>query len=226
MVKKMSIISGFEELAQGLLDKTITKEGLLKTVKQDSSLVPLLIEGVGHKRANVRYGCSNVLLKLSEEHPEWLYPEFDFFVTLLDSKYRILIWTSFGLLANLATVDADKKFDAVFDKYYSFLDAEHMVTVSNLVGASGKIANAKPYLAPKITTELLKVQNLSTTPHLTEECKLVIAQHAIASFDLYFDKIDQQQEQVLNFVKSCKGSSRKKLRTKAERFLKKWDNQG
>lgn len=221
----MSTITGFDELAQGLLDKTITKEGLLKAVKQDSSLVPLLLEGVGHKRANVRYGCSNVLLELSEEQPQVLYPDFDFFVKLLDSEHRILIWTAFGILANLAKVDDDKKFDAVFDKYYSFLDAEHMVTVANLVGASGKIAQAKPYLAPKITTELLKVQNLSTTPYLTEECKRVIAQHAIASFDLYFDKIDNQQEQVIDFVKSCLGSSRKKLRTKAEKFLKKWNQQ-
>jgi hypothetical protein len=207
------------------LNKTITKEELLKAVKQDSSLVPLLLEGVDHKRANVRYGCSNVLLELSEEQPKLLYADFDFFVKLLDSEYRILIWTAFGILANLAQVDEDKKFDAIFDKYYSFLDAEHMVTVANVVGASGKIATAKPYLAPKITAELLKVQNLSTTPHLTEECKKVIAQHAISSFDMYFDKIDQQQEEIINFVKSCTGSSRKKLRTNAEKFLKKWNQQ-
>jgi len=105
------------------------------------------------------------------------------------------------------------------------LDAEHMVTVANLVGNSGKIANAKPYLVPKITEELLKVQNLSTTPHLTEECKKVIAQNAISSFDLFFDKIGPQQEQVLTFVKSHRGSSRKKLRINAEKFLKKWNKQ-
>ena len=108
--------------------------------------------------------------------------------------------------------------------FYSFLGNEYMITVANLVGNSGKIANAKPYLAPKITEELLKVQNLSITPHLTEECKRVIAQHAIGSFDEFFDKIDKQQEQVLEFVKSCRNSSRKKLRTKAEKFLEKWDN--
>lgn len=221
----MNKIMSFDELALGLLEKTITKQQLLKTVKEDSSLIPLLLEGVGHKKAAVRYGCSKVLMDLSEDHPELLYPEFDFFVKLLDSKYRILTWTAFAVIANLTTVDVDKKFDTVFDKYYSFLDAEYMVTVANLVGNSGKIANAKPYLVPKITEELLKVQNLSTTPHLTEECKKVIAQSAISSFDLFFDKIGPQKEQVIIFVKSHRGSSRKKLRITAEKFLKKWNKQ-
>ncbi len=212
-------------MALRLLEKTITKQQLLKTLKEDSSLIPLLLEGVGHKKAAVRYGCSKILMDLSEDHPELLYPEFDFFVKLLDSKYRILTWTAFAVIANLTTVDVDKKFDTVFDKYYSFLDAEYMVTVANLVGNSGKIANAKPYLVPKITEELLKVQNLSTTPHLTEECKKVIAQSAISSFDLFFDKIGPQKEQVIIFVKSHRSSSRKKLRITAEKFLKKWNKQ-
>ncbi|MEJ2126679.1 MAG: hypothetical protein P8X84_04090 [Candidatus Bathyarchaeota archaeon] len=216
-------INGFDELAQGLLEKKISKEQMLYTVKEDPDLIPLLLHGVDHKKAAVRYGCSKDMMDLSEDHPEQLYSEFDFFVKLLDSKYRILIWNAFVILANLTRVDVDKKFDAVFDKYYSFLDAEHMVTVANLVGNSGKIANAKPYLVPKITEELLKVQNLSTTPHLTEECKRVIAQQAIDSFDEFFDKIDKQQDQVLYFVKLCLNSSRKKLRSKAENFLKKWN---
>jgi hypothetical protein len=93
--------------------------------------------------------------------------------------------------------------------------------VANVVGNSGTIALAKPYLIPKITDELLKVQTLSTTPHLTEECKRVLAQQAIKSFDLFFDKVDQK-EPVLSFVEACLDSSRKKLRTAAEAFLEKW----
>ena len=203
------------------MDKTVTKEELLKRVKQDFSLISLLLKGVDHPKAAVRYGCSKVLMDLSEEHPEKLYPNFDFFVNLLDSKYRILTWTALAIIANLTRVDADKKFDAVFGKYYSFLGNEYMVTVANVVGNSGKIALAKPYLIPEITEELLKVQGLSTTPHLTEECRRVIAQHAIRTFDLFFDRIDQK-ERVTSFVKACLDSPRKKLRTAAESFLEKW----
>ncbi len=211
----------FPELAQSLLDKRVTKEELLNRVKQDFSLIPLLLKGVDHPKAAVRYGCAKVLMDLSEEHPEKLYPSFDFFVNLLDNKYRILTWNALAIIANLTRVDADKKFDAVFDKYYSFLDNDYMVTVANVVGNSGKIALAKPYLIPKITDELLKVQDLSVTPHLTEECRRVIAQHAIKTLDLFFDRIDQK-ERVISFVKLHLDSPRKKLRTAAEKFLGKW----
>jgi len=211
----------FSQLSQSLIDKTVTKEELLNRVKQDFSLIPLLLKGVDHPKAAVRYGCSKVLMDLSEEHPEKLYPNFDFFVNLLDSKYRILTWTALAIIANLTPVDADNKFDDIFDKYYSFLDDDYMVTVANVVGNSGKIAHAKPYLIPKITDELLKVQDISTTPHLTEECRRVIAQHAIKTFGLFFDRIDHK-ERVISFVKLHLDSPRKKLRTAAESFLEKW----
>ena len=211
----------FSQLSQSLMDKTVTKDELLNRVKQDFSLIPLLLKGVDHPKAAVRYGCSKVLMDLSEEHPEKLYPHFDFFVSLLDSKYRILTWNALDIIANLTQVDADNKFGPIFDRYYSFLDDDYMVTVANVVGNSGKIAQAKPYLIPKITDELLKVQDLSTTPHLTEECRRVIAQSTIKTLDLFFDRIDQK-ERVISFVKLHLDSPRKKLRTTAERFLEKW----
>lgn len=211
----------FSQLTEAILDKSISKEELLNRVRRDFSLIPLLLEGVDHPKAAVRYGCAKVLMDLSEEHPEKMYPHFDSFIELLDSKYRILTWNALAIVANLTRVDTDNKFDPIFDKYYSFLDDDYMVTVANVVGNSGKIAHAKPYLIPKITDELLKAQDISTTPHLTEECKRVIAQQAIKTLDLFFDRIDQK-EQVIAFVKACLDSPRKKLRTAAEKFLKKW----
>lgn len=211
----------FSELAHALLDKTITKKELLDRVRQDFSLISFLLSGVGSSKAAVRYGCAKVLMDLSEENPEKLYPYFDSFIDLLDSKYRILTWNALAIIANLTRVDTNKKFDAIFGRYYSFLDNDYMVTVANVVGNSGKIALAKPYLIPKITEELLKVEDISTGPHLTEECKRVIAQHAIKTLDLFFDRIDQK-ERVISFVKAHLDSPRKSLRTAAENFLKKW----
>jgi hypothetical protein len=211
----------FSGLFQALVDKTITKEELLNRVKRNFSLLPLLFKGLDSSKAAVRYGCAKVLMDLSDEHPEKLYPHFDLFIDLLESRYRILTWNALAIIANLTRVDADKKFDAVFGKYYSLLNNDYMVTVANVVGNSGKIANAKPYLIPEITDELLKVQELSTGPHLTEECRRVIAQQAIKSFDQFFDRVDQK-ERVFSFVEACLDSSRKKLRITAENFLEKW----
>jgi hypothetical protein len=128
-----------------------------------------------------------------------------------------------AVIANLTEVDIENKFDTIFDKYYSFLNDEYMVTVANIVGNSAKIAKAKPHLSQKITNELLKVENISTSPHLTKECKNVIVEKAILSFDMYFDQI-QNKDDVTSFVRRQLNNTRKTARTKAEDFLKKWGN--
>ena len=209
------------ELLQKLANKSITKKELLQRMEQNFNLLPEVLNGVSSSKAAIRYGCAKVLMDLSEEHPEQLYPHMDSFINLLDSKYRILTWNAMAIIANLAKVDEDKKFDAIFDKYYSFLNDAYMVTVANVVGNSAKIALAKPHLTQKITKELLKVENISTTPHLTEECKRVIAEHTIKSFALFFNNIEQK-EKVISFVANHTNSPRKTLRKAAEDFLTKF----
>ncbi|MCJ7763158.1 hypothetical protein MUP38_06880 [Candidatus Bathyarchaeota archaeon] len=209
------------ELLKKLAAKTLTKDELRRKVEHDFNLLPTLLTGVSSPKAAIRYGCAKILMDLSDEYPEKLYPYMDTFVALLGSKYRILTWNAMAIIANLAKVDKEQKFDAVFDRYYGFLNDEYMVTVANVVGNSGKIALAKPYLAPRITEKLLTVENLSVTPHLTEECKRVIAEHAIGAFDLFFDKV-KQKEKVFAFVERQLNSSRSTLRVQAENFLKKW----
>ena len=207
-------------LLEKLGNKELTKKQLYQQVEENFGLLPELVEGTSSAKASVRYGCSSVLMDLSAKYPKKLYPYMDDFVGLLDSKYRILTWNTMAIIANLTSADADRKFDAVFDKYYGFLNNEYMVTVANVVGNSAKIANAKPYLAKKITTELLKVEDLTSTPHLTEECKRVIAEHAIRTFNAYFDLI-ADKEQVLAFARKHQNSPRATLKKEAQNFLKK-----
>jgi len=209
-------------LLQEIANKFITKQDLLQRVEKDFSLLPVVLAGVSSPKAAVRYGCASVLMDLSRTHPEKLYPHMDSFIALLGSKYRILTWNAMAIIANLARVDEDRKFDAIFTKYYSFLNDEYMVTVANVVGNSGKIALVKPYLAQRIADELLKVESISTSPHLTEECKRVIAEKAIESFSVFFSQI-KKKEKVVHFVKNQLNSPRKTLVSKAEIFLKKWN---
>jgi hypothetical protein len=209
------------ELLKKLAAKTLTKDELRRKVEHDFSLLPTLLTGLSSPKAAIRYGCAKILMGLSAEYPEKLYPYMDTFVALLGSKYRILTWNAMAIIANLAKVDKEQKFDAAFGRYYGFLNDEYMVTVANVVGNSGKIALAKPYLVPRITEKLLMVEHLAVTPHLTEECKRVIAEKAIGAFDLFFDKI-KQKGKVFAFVEKQLDSSRKRLSVQAESFLKKW----
>ena len=209
------------KLLQKLVNKTLTKQQILEKVKRNYELIPEILDGISSSKPAIRYSCAKVLMDLSEEEPEKLYAHMDFFIKMLESKYRILTWNAIITIANLTKVDSEKKFDSIFDKYYSFLDDEYMVTVANVVGNSGKIALAKPYLTQKITDKLLKVENISITPHLSEECKRVITQHAIKTFDLFFSQIEEK-DKVISFVKKHLNSSRETLRTESENFLKRW----
>ncbi len=209
------------DLVQQLGEKKITKDQLFKIVKQNPDLIPGLLKGISSPKPAIRYGCGKVLMDLSEEQPEHLYPYMDFFISLLESKYRILTWNAIIIIANLAKVDAEKKFDNNFEKYFHLLHNEYMVTVANVVGSAGKIALAKPYLTDQIVEKLLMVEKISTTPHLSSECKRVIIEHTIKSFDMFFPQI-RQKENVISFVKKQLKSSRKTLRTESENFLKKW----
>lgn len=209
-------------LIQKLENKSISKEQILKKVKQNDNLIPEIISGISSSKPAIRYGCAKILMDLSEEQPEKLYPHWNFFINLLDSKYRILTWNAIIIIANLTKVDTENKFDSIFKKYFSYLDNEYMVTVANIIGNSCKIALAKPHLVQKITDELLKVENISITPHLSEECKRVIAGHAIKFFDMFFDQI-KQKDRIVLFIRKHLDSSRNSLQIDAQKFLKKWD---
>lgn len=208
-------------LLQKLGSKQITKVQLYQKVEADFSLVAELIDGTASPKAAIRYCCASVLMDLSVKHPDKLYSYMERFIRLLDSKHRILTWNALAIVAQLTAVDSQRKFDAVFDKYYSFLGNEYMVSVANTVGNSGVIAKNKPYLADRIITELLKVQNLKITPHLTEECKLVIAQKAIETFNTLMN-FTKNKSVLLDFAGQYKNSSRDALRKEAQMFLRKW----
>ncbi len=210
------------KLLQKLEKKTMTKQQLIQKVRQHPELIPEILGGVSSPKPAIRYGCAKVLMELSGEDPKKLYPHMDFFIHLLDSKYRILTWNALIIIANLTSVDTKKKFDAIFNHYYDYLNDDYMVTVANVIGQSGKIAVAKPYLTQRITEKLLTVEHLPTRPHLSEECKRVITEHAIKTFDEFFLQI-QHKDNVVSFVKKQLNSPRETLRTESEKFLRKWD---
>jgi hypothetical protein len=216
-------VSSMYELLAEIADKSLTKKMLYGKVEQNFGLVSTLLEGTSSAKATVRYGCGSVLMNLSEKYPEKLYPYMDQFLALLDSKHRILCWNAIYIIANLSCVDKNQKFEAAFAKYYSLFNSGYMVTVANLVDASGKIALAKPKLANQIAQQLLKAESLEITPHLTGECKLVIAEHAIESFSLFFNELDHNTKgKVYGFVERQQGSPRQSLSKQAAAFVKKW----
>jgi hypothetical protein len=209
-----------DKLLQGLEDKSLTKGRLHQIVEDDLELIPVLVRGMYSQKPSIRYGCGKVLMDLSEIHPKEVYPHIDSFIELLDSKFRITKWNSMAIIANITTIDKEKKIDSILEQFFSFLRDEYIVTVANAIKNLGKIALAKPYLIQEITDEILKVEKIELTAHITEECRRIIAEQAIRAFDLFFENINEKKK-VLSFVERQLHSSRKSLRSKAADFVRK-----
>ena len=129
---------------------------------------------------------------------------------------------SFLQVANLTAVDTEKKFEAIFRKYYAPMPGPAMVTAANIIGSSARIALAKPELTQRIVREILKVEKAKYERKgvPSPECRNVAIGHAIDAFDTFFEQIGDKAA-VVGFVKRQLENTRKQVVKKAERFGRK-----
>lgn len=208
------------DLPNRLKDKTITPETLATRAREDPDLIPSLLAGLRNPAAAVRYGSSKTLILISQQDPTLLYPHFQDFVQLLDSPHRILTWNALTILANLTTVDTENKFEKILDRYYHHLTDGYLVTATTIIDHTPTIITAKPYLADRITTHLLKTDAIPTNPHLTEECKQIIAAKTITTLDTIYPHI-KNHDHILKYISRYTKSTRPTTKKLAETFLKK-----
>nr|MDO8133629.1 hypothetical protein [Candidatus Njordarchaeum guaymaensis] len=193
-------------------------ETLAREAVDDKRTVSQLLEGILSKKEATRYDSFKALLLLSGKHPEVLYPEWDFFAKLIDSDNNSMRYIALHIVANLATVDAQNKFDKIFGKYFSLLDDKNLPTAAHLAGNSGKIAKAKPQLQTKITNKLLSIDKTHHSP----EHKDLIKSYAIESFSEFFGEAKDKRE-IMKFVKKQLQSRSPRTRKTAKEFLKRWE---
>lgn len=206
-------------ITEELGKKEIKAEDIAKNVIKDSGLLPEIFNGISSENPRIRMKSAKILRVISEKNPKILYSKMDFFVDLLDSSNKILKWIATDVIGNLTSIDSKNKFDRNYKKYYSLLSDESMITVGHVVDNSGNIAKAKPHLTQEITSELLKIEKIPTSPHLTQECKNILLGKTILAFSMYFDQIENK-DSVISFVKRQLDNTRNATKAKAERFLK------
>ena len=197
--------------------KDVDVASLAKRVLEDMEVLPELLDGILASKDFIRFNSFKVLLFISEEHPEVLYPRLDFFSSLLDSDNSYQQYIAIYLIASLARVDDSARLEGIFDKLYSILDGEGTITAAHLARNSGKIARAKPKLRARITERLLNIDR----NHRGKQ-KELIKGHAIEAFDEYFEEAENQPE-ILEFVRKQLQSQSPKTRKLAREFLKKRD---
>jgi hypothetical protein len=190
-------------------------ERIAELAIKNKSALKQVLEGATSENKRIKNASAKCLREISRINPKKLYPEFNFFVKLIDGNDTILKWNSIEVLANLTKVDTDSKFNGkVLNRYFAFLSDESMVTAANTVTALGKVARFKPQLRKKITDELVKVDIL---PHSTE-CRNILAGHALLAFKKYVDDVKDKKEIKLFAQKHLK-NRRNATRKKAEKIL-------
>jgi hypothetical protein len=198
--------------------KSVSVESIAKKVINDNRLIDELLELTSSEKANIKYKSLKVLTLLSEQKSELLYPEWDFFVNLLDNENTFLRTIGATIIANLTRVDEEQKFENILEKYYSLLEDESMINAANVAQRSGIISKAKPHLQEEITNKLMDIDKT----HHSSECKNIIKGKAILSFNEYFDEY-HDKEKIIEFTKRELNNTRSATKKKAEKLIKKWE---
>ena len=189
---------------------------IVARVRDEPVLVDSLLEGLSSITPPVKFGSAKALWLLGEAAPELLYPRFDVFLALLDSKNSILRWNATRALACLAPVDSDEKLVAALDKYLSPIPGPQMIAAVNTIQWASRIALAKPHLADRIARAIVGVRNAS---YKTEECRNVAVGHAIVSLDRFFHLVGDKRA-IIAFVSAQLDNPRPATRKKAALFVK------
>ncbi|MEI7827376.1 MAG: hypothetical protein WCI87_06255 [Euryarchaeota archaeon] len=196
-----------------LIDKKIRVEEAASKAIKDGEILSELLEGILSKQDEIRSNSYHVLLNISEHNPEKLYPKWDYLADLLKSGNQYHRYIAINLLANLVKVDTEKRFEACFDRYFDNIASKKTMVAAQATLNAGKIAKAKPNLQTKITTTLLKVDQI----HQGKQTELMKA-YAIEALNDYVDDI-ADKEKIIDFMKAQLASDSPKTRKAAKVFL-------
>ncbi len=196
-----------------LEDKRLDIKKLSQNALSDDKIFKELLTGVQSKNNTIRSNSFRTLLLISEDNPEFLYPDWDYFLDMLLSSNNYHKYMAIYILANLTQVDEENKFNDIFDDYFAVLAGEKVMNASHVAANSPTIIKNKPELQPKIIEKLLNIDTI----HQGKQKELVKAYAIEALRKIYPDAEDK--EKILEFVKAQLESSSPKTRDMASCFL-------
>lgn len=204
----MSRISASEEEIYDLAEKAI----------DDDSLLQKLLAGIASEQKSTpeKEKYNKALRMISEEHPEAIYDQWDRFADMLKCGNAFSQFPAIYLLANLAEVDRENKFEALADEYFSLMDTAPVSVAAHVALNAGKIARAKPVLRELIVDRLLSIE----APGLEQGRRDLVKAYAIESLDAVYDSSGKKAA-IIDFAAGLRMSKSPKARKAADKFLKK-----
>ncbi|MFX0175282.1 MAG: hypothetical protein ACFE85_03515 [Candidatus Hodarchaeota archaeon] len=198
-------------------DAEIQAENIVKRVLQEKKYLSELLDGVTAKDEKVRYPNAIALEILSEKNPEIVYPDWEFFVELLDSKNSYHKSIAISTISNLTAIDREKKFEKICDHYFNLIDDKSVMVARKLAIFARRIAAAKPNLRSKITSILL---NIDKTHHNTSR-KDLIKGDIINFLSEFFDDA-KDKNRIIEFIKKGLKSSSPSTVRNAKEFISRY----
>jgi hypothetical protein len=194
-------------------DKVLDVNKLAQDALSDENVFKELLSGVKSKDNTIRSNSFRTLLKISKEEPEFLYPQWDYFLDMLRSSNNYHKYIAIYILANLTKADKKNKFQTIFDDYYGILGGDKVMNASHVAVNSPTIIKNKPELKSKIIEKLLNIDTI----HQGKQKELIKAYAIEALRKIYPDADDK--EEIREFVKAQLKSSSPQTRDMAICFL-------
>ncbi len=186
---------------------------LAEEVLSNKELFQILLNGTQSKDNTVRNSAFNVLMILSEDKGEFLYPQWNYFQEMLKSPNNYHKYIAIYVLASLTRVDSENRFEKIFDDYYKIIEGDKTMTASHVVLNSSKIATNKPELKSEIIEKLMNTDKL----HKGRQKELIKA-YAIEALSKINPEADDKKR-IENFVNSQLDSSSPKTRNAAQCYI-------
>jgi hypothetical protein len=206
-----------EEIMYSWTSGEIDPASILAGVQSDRKMLNAVFLGLSSSLPRVKFGCSKLLVLLSEADPEILYDKIDAVIELLKSENQILKWNAISILGNMARIDRDDRIKGLLPYLYKLLSSGELVTTNHAIAALGKIARNFPDKQKTAVSKLLAIEHGQFE---TGECKNIAIGKVVLALQMFIDPTHAGKA-VLSFVERQTKNRRPATASKARSFLRK-----
>jgi hypothetical protein len=172
-------------------------ETLTEKVLTDEAFRQLVIDQlISHHSIMVYYHSYLIVEKASKKEPLLFYAYWDKFAPLLyytNSYHRNY---AMQIIANLTKVDAQNKFELLFDTYYRQLDDDKFLTRRYCILNSREIIKNKPFLSDLIIGKLIAF--IKTSDNTEKQQNLLVSDFLNMIHDIFY--VIRNTENVIGFI--------------------------
>lgn len=208
------------QLLDKIKDKNVDVKYYAKQTIQDENLRNFIVEQLlNNKEIMVYYHCYYIVSLASELEPEFFYPYWHDFATLINNENSYHRTIGLTIIANLVMCDRDCLIDTLIHDYLAHIDDEKFMTGQCCVKNLTKIVNNRKELKQHIIETLLSIDKKCSYP---EKQKELLKYDVLNVFEIIYDTIDKK-ESINQFIIKASDSISGKTKKKAKQLRKQFN---